>query len=289
MSADGACDLKFAKIERGFAFDGSDFASAISNGVGMFVSVAHVYWLLDSRLNDLRSVLRVADDGVVVLLELFAVNFGLEHFRSKLDLVTEADAHVFAEKLEDSKQFAVGIHVTFDGGIDAGAEHLLEVRAWHPARRNVVAVWFGPELRVKRQRHFRDVDQIVERVVAVFLPRAVCVHLHETLETDVADTGGHATRLHRQTSALLVAAFDTREATDALLARARRTPVETLLVRTSLHALAVAAALLLVNQHDAVLGALVNGVPRARRKASWIGAMIANSRQVEEPCLVLRQ
>src|SRR5262245_42512655 len=121
MSADGACDLKFTKIERGFAFDGSAFAAAISNGVGMF-GVAHVYWLLDSRLNDLRSVLRVADYGVVVLLELFAVNFGLEHFRSGLDFVTEADAHVLPEKLEDSKQFAVRIHITFDGRIDAGAD-----------------------------------------------------------------------------------------------------------------------------------------------------------------------
>ncbi len=65
--------------------------------------------------------------------------------------------------------------------------------------------------------------------------------------------------------------------------------VEALFVRTGLQAFAVTATALLVDEHDAVFGALVNGIARAGSEAGGIGAVITDSRQVEEPGLVLRQ
>src|ERR1051325_6850699 len=101
-------------------------------------------------LDDLRSVLRVADDGVVIHRELLAAHFGFENLRAFLDLVTEANALVFAEKLEHGEQLAIGIRIPLNGVVRAWTEHLLEIRARYPARRNVVAVRFSAELRIQR-------------------------------------------------------------------------------------------------------------------------------------------
>src|SRR5262249_32569597 len=138
-------------------------------------------------------------------------------------------------------------------------------------------------------RDFRHVDQIIERIVAVFFPGAVLVHLHQALQTDVPDARRHAAGLHRQAPSLLVAAFDARGARAAFLRRARHAAVVGLFVGASFHAFAIATAALLIDEHDAVLGAFVNRVARAGCQARRIAAMIANARKIKEPGLVLRQ
>ena len=132
-------------------------------------------------------------------------------------------------------------------------------------------------------------DEVVKRAVAVLLPGAVLVHFDEALQADMADAGGHAAGLHGQALAVLVPAFDAGEAGDAFLAGAGGAAVEALLVRAGFQAFAVAAATLLVDEHDAVFGAFVDGVARAGSEAGGIGAMVADPRQVKEPGLVLRQ
>ena len=62
-----------------------------------------------------------------------------------------------------------------------------------------------------------------------------------------------------------------------------------LLVRASLHAFAISSATALIDQHDAVLGPLVDRLSRARSQARGIGAVIADSGQMKEPHFVLRQ
>ena len=59
------------------------------------------------------------------------------------------------------------------------------------------------------------------------------------------------------------------------------------LVGAGFHALAIAAAALLVDEHDAVFGPLVDRVARAGGEAGGIDAMIADAREIEEPGLVL--
>ena len=90
-------------------------------------------------------------------------------------------------------------------------------------------------------------NQIIERVVTVFFPRAIRVQLDEPLQADVADAGSHATGLHGQAAALRIAAFDAWEAGDAFLRGARRATIERFLVGAGFHALAVATATLLVH------------------------------------------
>src|SRR5690606_23049754 len=76
--------------------------------------------------------------------------------------------------------------------------------------------------------------------------------------------------------------LDAREAEDALLGLAAL-PVEVdLLVRTARDAHAPAAALVLVDEHDAVLLALVDRARRARRDAGGIQAVLAQPRQVHQ-------
>ena len=70
---------------------------------------------------------------------------------------------------------------------------------------------------------------------------------------------------------------------DALLRRAGHRVEEDLLVRAGLRRTPVAAAAALVDQHDAVLGPLVDRAARAGGQAGRIGAVVADPRQVEEP------
>src|SRR5262245_56996135 len=114
---------------------------------------------------------------------------------------------ILAKQLKDSQQLSVRCAVSFDGLVDAWAEHLLQVWPWRPTRRNVIAVRLGPELRIKTERHFGHVHEVVQRAVAILLPSPILVQLDQTLEPDVADTRGHAPSLHRATVTVLVAAF----------------------------------------------------------------------------------
>src|SRR6266498_1905389 len=94
-----------------------------SDGVGMFVG-ADVERFFNFRLDDLRAVFRVADDGVVVHREFLPANLRLENLRTFLDFVAETNAMVLAEELQHGEQFTVRHGVAFDGGIDTGTEHL---------------------------------------------------------------------------------------------------------------------------------------------------------------------
>src|SRR5690606_41251440 len=113
------------------------------------------------------------------------------------DFVAGTDPLVLSEELQDSEEFAIRHDIAFDGVIDTRAEHLPEIGARHPARWDVVAVGFGAELRVERKGDSRDVNEVVEWIEPVFHPCPIAVHPHETLQSDVADAGGHAARLHR--------------------------------------------------------------------------------------------
>src|SRR5690606_25553017 len=80
--------------------------------------------------------------------------------------------------------------------------------------------------------------------------------------------------------------FDAREAEDAFLGFARRPVVVDLLVRTSRHAHPPAAAFLLVDQDDPVLGALVDRPRGTRGEAGRVQAVFAQPRQVHQERLL---
>ena len=80
--------------------------------------------------------------------------------------------------------------------------------------------------------------------------------------------------------------LDAREAERALLGLAGAVVEVDLLVRAAGHALAPAPALVLVDQHDAVLGPLVDGPRGARRGARRVEAVLADARQVEHERLL---
>ena len=86
-----------------------------------------------------------------------------------------------------------------------------------------------------------------------------------------------------------VLALDPGIAGDALLRHAGRAPIHGLLVGALFHALLVAVAPVLVDQHDSVFGALVDRLPRADRQAAGIRTVVADPLEIEEKCLVLRQ
>src|SRR5437879_6252470 len=94
-----------------------------------------MYRLFNGGLDDFRAILRVTDDGVVIHREFLTANFGFKDFRAFLDFVTKADALVFAKELKHGEQLAIGVRIALDGLINAGTEHLLQVRAGHPAGR----------------------------------------------------------------------------------------------------------------------------------------------------------
>ncbi len=82
-------------------------------------------------------------------------------------------------------------------------------------------------------------------------------------------------RAHRR-----LAGLDARVAEDALLGLAALPVVVDLLVRAAADAHAPAAALVLVDQHDAVFLALVDAAARAGRHAGRVQAVLAQPRQV---------
>src|SRR5262249_45044099 len=156
----------------------------------------------------------------------------------------EEDLPLGAEELEDGQQLAIGAGVLLDRVVDAGTEHLHQVAAGHPARRDVEAVRLGTELRIERQGDPALADQEGKRVGRVGRPGAVVADLDQPLEPDLADAGRHAPRLARGVVGAegLVPALDSRVAADALLAGPGGPAVHRLLVGAALDALAVAAA-----------------------------------------------
>src|SRR5690606_34818493 len=251
-------------------------------------------WLLDRESHDLGSELVVANHGVVedLLRALRAVghrHLRLGHLLALLDLEAEEDVTARAEELEHREELPVGAAILLDRALDARSEHLLEVTAGHPARRDVEAIRLGAELRVEGQRHLALADEIPERVLRVVGPAAVLPDLHEALEPNLPDARRHATSLRRLAvrADRRVLALDSRIAGDALLARPGRRPIHGLLVRAAFDALSVAATTALVDEDDSVLRTFVDRLARTRREASGIGAVVADSREVEEPHLVL--
>ncbi len=104
------------------------------------------------------------------------------------------------------------------------------------------------------------------------LGNAVGVVQHHAQIADAAHAG---LRTHRRLTHL-----DARVAEDALLRLAALPVVVDLLVRAGRHAHAPAAALVLVDQHDAIFLALVDRARRARRHARRVQAVLAQARQV---------
>jgi hypothetical protein len=92
---------------------------------------------------------------------------------------------------------------------------------------------------------------------------------------EVADAADAGLRAHRG-----LAGLDARVAEDALLGLARFPVVVDLLVRAAGDAHAPAAALVLVDQHDAVFLALVDRARGAGRHAGRVQAVLAQARQV---------
>ena len=131
--------------------------------------------------------------------------------------------------------------------------------------------------------------EVVKRVVSIFGPGTVAVHFNQPLHADLADARRHAAGLHRLPLGLRVLSLDARIAGDAFLRDSGIAPVHRLLVRAGLDTLAVATALLLVYEHDSVLGSLVDRLARTGGQTGRITAMVTDARQIEEPGLMLRK
>src|SRR3990170_2967520 len=97
----------------------------------------YMKWLGDGEADNLVTLRVEADDGVVVHFEPAAVDFGVDDFLALLDFVAEDDLLGGAEELEHGQQLSRRVGVALDGVVDAGAEHLAQVLARHPARRDV--------------------------------------------------------------------------------------------------------------------------------------------------------
>ena len=95
---------------------------------------------------------------------------------------------------------------------------------------------------------------------------------HDAVVADAADAGFGTHRRH--------AGLDARVAGDALLCLAGFPVVVDLLVRACAHAETPAAALVLVDQDDAVFFALVERTGRAGRHAGRIQAVVTDARQI---------
>ena len=106
------------------------------------------------------------------------------------------------------------------------------------------------------------------------------VHVVED-QPDVAQPSHARLRAHRRQADL-----DARVAERAFLGLAGLVVEVDLLVRAAGHTHPPAAAAVLVDQHDAVLGALVHRPRRTRRHARRVEAVLADPRQVEHERLL---
>src|SRR6266542_596229 len=113
------------------------------------LSASRVERLVDRSAEDLLPVLAEGDDGVVVESDFLAAKLAFVDLRPLLDLVAEDDPVRSTEQLQHGEELAVGVRIAIDRLIDAGPEHLPEVGTRHPARRDVIAVRGGAELRIE--------------------------------------------------------------------------------------------------------------------------------------------
>ena len=141
----------------------------------------------------------------------------------------------------------------------AGRVQLGRRDRWH-----VIDVGLGAVLRMQRQRHLVLLHQLVDRPIRI---------VQITDETHPARTLARTGRGHPL--------IDPRETEDALLRMALHLVEIDLLVWAGLLAEAVTIAAPLVDQHDAVLLPLADGLARAGLKTGRVGAMVADARQVE--------
>src|SRR3972149_3698165 len=123
----------------------------------------------------------------------------------------------------------------------------------------------------------------VEGVLAILGPGPVGVEAHQPLQADLAHAGRHAAWFHRRSGEQRLLPLHARIAADAFLAHPSVRVEHRLLVGAGLDALLVPAGPLLVDQDDAALRPLVNGVARAGRQAGGMGAVVAEAPQVEKP------
>src|SRR3972149_956742 len=117
-----------------------------------------------------------------------------------------------------------------------------------PAGRNVVDVWFSPELWVEGKSYLGNVNQVVHRTIGDGFLRK----LDPTLEPYFAYAGGDAS-CH-------IALFYPWVAGYAFLADSSGGGVHGLLVGTILNALPVASATRLVDENDSVFRTFVDGL-----------------------------
>ena len=230
-----------------------------------------------------------AQHGIVVHLKAFPVDLGLEDFRPRNDIVPEDDLLAGAPELQHRQEFPAGHEILLDGVIDARAKHLPRIAARAVARGDVEAIGLGAPLRVQGQGHLLHANRVVQRMPPIFRPQAVLPDAHQALHPNLAHAGGHTARFHRLAPGQRVLPFDARIARDALLRDARGAPIHRLFVGALFHALLVAAAAVLVDQHDPVFGALVDRLPGAGRQAAGIRAVVADPLEIEEERLMLRQ
>src|ERR687898_3679003 len=230
-----------------------------------------------------------AQHGIIVHLEPLAVDLGFKHFRTRNDIVPEDDLLAGSPELEDGQQFTAGHEVLLDGIVHARAKHLPGIAARAVPRRNVEAVGLGAPLRIQRERHLLYPNGVVQGVPAIFRPQAVVADAHQALHADLPHAGGHAARFHRLAARQRILALDPRIAGNALLRPPGGAPVNRLLERTLLHALLVAPAAVLVDQHDAIFRPLIDRLARTGRQAAGIRAVVTDPLQVEEERLMLRQ
>ena len=245
--------------------------------------------LFDLNTRHFLARLVEAQHGIVVHLEPLPVDLGLEHLRTRNDIVPEDDLLAGSPELQDRQQFPTRHEILLDGVIHARAEHLPRIAARAMPRRDVEAVGLGAPLRIQRERHLLHANRVVQRVPPIFRPQAVFPDPHQALHPDLAHAGRHTARFHRLAARQRVLAFDARIARNALLRHARGAPIHRLLIGALLHALLVPAAPVLVDQHNPVFRALVDRLPRAGRQAARIRAVVADPLEIEEERLMLRQ
>ena len=152
--------------------------------------------------------------------------------------------------------------------------HRAAAGGFHPRIGDAVGARLFDHVRIVRVEE--DVELRLVEVAVVFdrgrFLDAVCVIQQHAEVADAADAGFRA---HGG-----LAGLDARVAEDALLGLAALPVVVDLLVRAAGHAHAPAAALVLVDQHDAVLFALVDRAGRAAGDAGRVQAVLAQPRQV---------
>ena len=155
--------------------------------------------------------------------------------------------------------------------------HLVDrrtARGFEPVVGNAVRARLGDHGRIIRIEENAELGLVEVLLIgnARGLLDAVGVIEHDAEIADAADAGFRANGR--------LAGLDARIAEDALLGLSARPVVVDLLVGAARYAHAPAAALVLVDEHDAIFLALVDRSRRTRRDAGRIEAVLAQPRQI---------